>query len=622
MNNEKLTGQILIKHGLITEAQLLECLKEQESLQNHGTVKLLGHIISAKKYATLMEIEKCLIQAGNIKRPGTHPDTFYSAFRSKVVEKIGKDKYVFAVNKKEETKDTHVINTLHKLDILHYSDSHKMLCETLRECRAQGIITDYDHNKLTILEGETYLQTNGNSTKVRPVYYPEQNTDDIQLLMPYDRFLELSICTSANMTEQADDSGTVRTLKEIVRKALLFNASDIHIIPKSDHYRVFFRIDGRFVEIPEFLMNTEQGCQFAKMTRIDASEHTKGEFNSDETKKAQLGKIEYPDLGVGLRLEFVPDGRTLEHVDITARIISKGSLQITADISTNLKKLDYLQDNITSFKSVLNRKNGLLIINGVVNSGKSTFVWNILPALAKDRKIGTIEDPIECILDNYNNIIQHQIYEPANAELRMGFKEYIKSFKRGDYDVIFIGEWRKSDGLTEAITEQANAGQLIFTTLHIKSAFEIYSSIEEMFQMPRTVSARMILLSLNQLLVPRLCEKCKVKAPISFTQDDVRYLNILSQQEKKQLLSFSISGYDRKPEGCPACYGTGYKGRTVIYEYFIPTQEFITEVIKNNLSPNEIKELAIMHGIGKTKLSVVMERLKAGVIEKSRVEEI
>ncbi len=546
---------------------------------------------------------------------------FYRLFVRKVIDRVGRDKYVFAVGKKEDTRDSHIINTLNSLGILTYRESFELLREALRELGSNGVIIDYDPNAVAVIDGYVYLRTDDDKRiKVKPIFYPLQETGEIQILLSYDHCQNLSLESSIQKTEERGDI-ICFTFKDVVKQALLFHASDIHILPKTDYYRVFFRMDGRFLEIPEFLMNVEQGKAFSRMIRIEASDHTKGNFNIDETKVSQLGKIEYVDLGVGLRLEFVPDGRTLEHVDITARIISKGALHISEDMGGNLRKCGFAEDDIISFGSVTRRKTGLFVVSGIVNSGKSTTIWNILPALDRTKKIGTVEDPVECVLDRHN-IIQHQIYEPEKENLKMGFEQFIKSFKRGDYDVVFIGEWRKSKGLTEAIIEQANAGQLIFTTLHIKSSFEIYSAINEMFHIPKNVSARMVHMSLNQLLLPKLCSHCRVKAEIDFTQDDVRYLNILSKMEKEKLLSFSCIGYRRNEEGCSYCYHTGYKGRTVIYDYFIPTQEFISEVIKNDLSPNDIKNLALMYGIGKTKLAVFLERIREGVIEKSCVEEI
>ncbi|HXW69727.1 MAG TPA: ATPase, T2SS/T4P/T4SS family [Dissulfurispiraceae bacterium] len=546
---------------------------------------------------------------------------FYRLFVRKAIDKVGRDKYVFAVGKKEDTKDSHIINTLNSLGILTYRESFEILKEALRETGREGVITDYDPNDVTVIDGDVYLcSDDGSRIKVKPIFYPLNDTDQIQILLSYDHCQNLSLESSIQKTEERGDI-LCFTFKDVVRQSLLLNASDIHILPKTDHYRVFFRIDGRFLEIPEFLMNAEQGKAFSRMIRIEASDHTKGHFNIDETKVSQLGKIEYADLGVGLRLEFVPDGRTLEHVDITARIISKGALHISENMGCNLRKCGFAEDDVIFFESATRRKTGLFVVSGIVNSGKSTTIWNILPALDRTKKIGTVEDPVECVLDRHN-IIQHQIYEPEKENLKMGFEQFIKSFKRGDYDVVFIGEWRKSRGLTEAIVEQANAGQLIFTSLHIKSSFEIYSAINEMFHIPNNISARLVLMSLNQLLLPKLCRHCKIETEIVFLQDDVRYLNTQTKIEKEKLLSFSARGYRRNEEGCSYCYHTGYVGRTVIYDYFIPTQEFISEVIKNDLSPNDIKNLAVTCGIGKTKLSVFLDRVREGVIEKSCVEEI
>src|SRR5208283_2082520 len=316
---------------------------------------------------------------------------FYRLFVRKVIDRVGRDKYVFAVGKKEDTKDFHIINTLNSLGILTFRETFEILKESLRELGGDSVIIDYDPSDITVIDGDVYLcLDDGSRLKVKPIFYPQHEEDEIQILLSYDHWQNLSLESSIQKTEERGDL-ICFTFKDVVKQALLFNASDIHILPKTDHYRVFFRIDGRFLEIPEFLMNVEQGKAFSRMIRIEASDHTKGNFNIDETKVSQLGKIEYVDLGVGLRLEFVPDGRTLEHVDITARIISKGALHISEDMGGNLRKCGFAEDDIISFQSVTRRKTGLFVVSGIVNSGKSTTIWNILPALDRTKKIGTVE---------------------------------------------------------------------------------------------------------------------------------------------------------------------------------------------------------------------------------------
>lgn len=633
-------GELLVRDRLLTQEQLDECVSEQLCLKQDGTQRQLGQIIVSHHYASMEDVERLVLEQRKDRHiVDNRKNGFYQLFIDKVIwalgkkcvteqscddesmiRSLGKKRYVSIVCKKEEMKDTSIIRTMNSLGDLTYQESYELLKEVVTELGCKGIIINYDPNAIMVISGEVYYQDGTNCIKVTPVFYPE-DTNNIQILMNYNQWINFSF---ERLGQKKDDKGDIVSFsfQEIVSKALMLNASDIHILPKPDHYRVFFRIDTMLIEMPEYLMNIEQGLEFSKMVRMEARHYTKGEFEPDETKVSQLGKIEYEkELGVGVRLEFVPDGRTHIHTDITARIISMQGQELSENIESNLKKLAFFDEDIPALKAAAQRKNGLFIISGVTNSGKSTTLWNILPAIDRTKKIGTVEDPIECVF-NRHNIVQHQICEvPDNEKLSMGFQKYIKSFKRGDYDVVFIGEWRKSDGLKDAIVEQVNAGQLIFTTVHISNPFEIYNALQEMFDVPLHVSTRMVLMSLNQILLPKLCDKCRKQVDIRFSDSEVQYLNFLTKEEKKTLVDFRGSGYKRNEKGCPNCR-EGIKGRTVIYEYFTPTQELIDDIVKNNLSPNSIKKQTSQDGTGRTKLSVFLERLKEGSIEQSSLKTI
>jgi type II secretory ATPase GspE/PulE/Tfp pilus assembly ATPase PilB-like protein len=639
-----LVGELLVRNGIISEQNLQSALERQNELQGLGRHKLLGEIIVECGYVTAADIEKVIAAQKNGKPVKERRENgFYRHFVQKVIVAIGKkvagkngnskerkfDKnkilelgrkeFHAAVHKKEEIKHPHIIHTLHSLGVLTYQETKEIIKEVIKELDYEGIIVDYDPKSITVKDGEVYYLNDTSYIRVLPVYYPEP-VSDIQLLMGYDECTNISVECLIDLPREKSDLVSF-TFKDVVKKALLLKASDIHILPKTEYYRVFFRIDGRFLEMTEFLMNVEQGREFSALIRQEANLNTKGGFNPDESKVSQPAKIEYEDLGVGLRLEFVPDGWTLEHTDTTARLISKVGDKISTNLTSNLKRWGFSDEDIPAFKSMTRMKTGLIVVSGVVGSGKSTTIWEILTTFERTKKVGTVEDPIEYVFDNHN-IVQHQIYEPENKDLTMGFEQYIKSFKRGDYDVIFIGEWRKSAGLTNAMLEQANAGQLIFTTLHIQSSFEIYSAINEMFNVPIHVSARMIRMSLNQLLLPKLCKECKIETEIDFGQDDVRYLNSLSKAEKEKLISFKAMGYRKNESGCNKCHYTGVDGRVVIYDYFVPSQELISDIIKEKPSPNDIKSRVLLDQIGKAKLSAFLERIKEGVIDKSCLYEI
>src|SRR5208337_4661562 len=142
---------------------------------------------------------------------------FYRLFVRKAIDRVGRDKYVFAVGKKEDTKDSHIINTLNSLDILTYRESFELLKEALRETGSEGVITDYDPNDVTVIDGDVYLCAyDGKRMKVKPTFYPLQDTDEIQILLSYDHCQNLSLESSIQKTEEKGDI-ICFTFKDVVK---------------------------------------------------------------------------------------------------------------------------------------------------------------------------------------------------------------------------------------------------------------------------------------------------------------------------------------------------------------------------------------------------------------------
>jgi type II secretory ATPase GspE/PulE/Tfp pilus assembly ATPase PilB-like protein len=613
-------GDVFVGKGILTNEQRCNCLAEQVRLRESGTPRLFGQIAVDLGYLSLEVVEKVVEEISHTRKPTqSRNGRFYSRFREEVIGLIGAEQYANAAMKKEALGDDHLINTLHVLDLLSYQDTFKLLKKIVAELGRDNVRVEYKQEDILIIDGEVYLRTDGNSNiKVSPEYFPKDTTD-IQLLLQYDEYERLR--TKVSVKSHAHTTITQsHTFKEIVQKAVLARASDIHIQPSPDHYRVFFRIDGMLVEDPLLVMNSDQGVDLTHQIMIEANEYTRGSFRPEETKTAQAAKLVYDSLGVSLRLQFVPDGYTLKHLDTTARIITNKSTNISDNLRSNLRSLGFLEEDIPLLEGIMHRRNGLVVFSGVVGSGKSTSIWNVLPAFPQTMRIGTIEDPIEKIM-NMKNIVQHQLYEPEKDDLVMGYEDFIKAFKRGDYDIIFIGEWRQSKGLTQAMIEQANAGQLIFTTLHINRSFEVYSALNEMFGVSKNTSARLILLSVNQCLLQKLCPKCKEPQEISFTEEEIHYLTTLSDIEKEKLLIFHEQGYKKSEGGCEECRYTGYKERTVVYDFFVPPQDFINKGVES-LNPADIRTTILDQGLGRTKMSVFFERLKEGIIGKEGIYKI
>ncbi len=611
-------GDVLVSNGKLSEKQRKGCIAEQERLRELKICKRFGEVAVDLGFVSAYDVEQALSELLGTNAVKKHAVSFYQHFKDRVIVEVGEGPYESAAIKKDFLGDEHIIKTMKLLGIMSYQDTFRVLREIVLDLKMESkIVVDYNEDSISVHDGQVYLRTHDQSTvKVVPVYYP-QSTTDLQILLPYDEYDLFS--KKAVIKKDTEKEDNTITFIEVVQKAVMAGASDIHIKPGAEHYWIFFRIDGLLIEQSDLVMTAEQGEDLTQRIKIEAADFTKGDFSPDETKVAQAAKIDYPKMGVSVRLQFVPDGYTLRHLEVTARIITEGK-EISNNVTHNLRDLGFMEEDIHLIESVIHRRSGLIILSGITNSGKSTTIWAILPTLESTKLIATVEDPIERVI-NRRNIIQHQIFEPEDKSLTMGYEQYIKAFKRSDYDVVFIGEWRQSQGLTESIIEQANAGQLLYTTLHIRSSFELYSALHEMFGVEKSASSRLVLLSLNQHLLQKLCSKCKKETEVFFTENDIKYLTSLSDDDKYALLNYRAKGYERKEEGCRHCHYTGYQGRVVVYDYFLPSNELITQGIAHD-TPSDIKKKVLKLGLGRNKLSVFLERLREGVVEKKWVEVI
>jgi len=434
-------------------------------------------------------------------------------------------------------------------------------------------------------------------------------------------------------SEEDYDRKIFNLYKNIFISAVDSNTSDIHIVPKTNKYLVFFRIDGIFYERKEFQMLEREGDGLITFLLRSAGKKTKGKFNPDNRMSAQDAKIVIDDIpeitkklgyDLDIRLVFVPDGVTFKNMNVTIRLLYKRMLNYeNHEIIKEILNLGYENEDANMLANIMQRRNGIIVISGITNSGKTTLATTLLN-LVNQRKIGTIEDPIEFVLTK-NNISQHQIFVTEDEKVTMDFEDYVKAFKRGDYDVVFIGEWRKHKGLTEAIIEQAYAGQLILTTLHIPTSFHLFESLEKLFNISPDYILPVLLLSFNQCLIPKLCPECKIKlsrekydALIKSIIKDFNSVSYLGHEDIQKFLSvlenFQVGEkLFERGSGCQYCNGIGYKGRTVIYDYFLPSYEISMLFSKENkIHPyNLIKSLPFK----KIKMQTFLDKAQKGDID-------
>lgn len=559
--------------------------------------------------------------------PGRELMHFYTF----IEERIGSDVLAEAKEKRNSLGGgANILATLDDLGVLKFKESAK-LCfiafekniVNLREGRLSDLI---------IKKGVPYL----GDEQVKPCFMPHVDEKQTQIILPYNDYIEYKrIKNEKNKPlEKIEPSGVHRlktsgsnfTILDLVSQAKKQGASDIHITFSfsKEQYNILFVIDGISMVQAKYLMNKEQGKRFLVEIKTEAAAYSKGGFNPEISYKAQDATIKFPSLNIDVRVVFIPDGMLINE-SVTMRLLEKKAIERGA--FDFVKEMGYSKKFEENIMRVKEQRNGIFIASGVTGSGKSTLTSRLISTIPITERIYTVEDPIEYIIDG-PNVTQHQIYNPplnpdgTVSDKKMGWKEYITALKRAAPDVVSIGEFRNDPELSKMIVEMSEAGQLVFTTVHIKSAFGIYQALEEVFGIQFEVSAQILLFSTNQVLVRELCPDCKVQ--------DIDYLNrerlqdLQDNQEiryayDKNLLTFLSNSEDYSNTyikgddcDCRTCGGTGYKGRIPVAEYFKPSQKFIEFLLEEKPKPHAIENWVCQRGIGENKLDRYVQLIKEG----------
>ncbi len=368
----------------------------------------------------------------------------------------------------------------------------------------------------------------------------------------------------SEIAEMAEGSPVINMTNVILLQSIRDGASDIHIEPQAGKMRVRARIDGLLYE----LMSQKMDFHPAVISRLKVM----GNLDIAERRMPQDGRIQVNVDGriVDLRFSSMPG---VHGEKVVLRILDKSQAIL------DLNELGFDDEVLNSFKSILKKSHGLVLVCGPTGSGKTTTLYSALTMLnIPERNIVTIEDPVEYQL---NNINQNQV----NASIGLDFAKFLRHALRQDPDIIMVGEIR--DRETADIAVQASlTGHLVLSTLHTNDSPSSITRLLEMGVEPFLLSSS-LLACLAQRLVRTICPECRTDyyPPKSVLKE-------LEVDEKKQL---RLS----KGNGCSACYDSGFKGRTSIYELMVidrGLQSLVLEnptvdVIKRHNMENNIKGL-------------------------------
>lgn len=356
-----------------------------------------------------------------------------------------------------------------------------------------------------------------------------------------------------------EDAGPiVKFVQNLIADAVRFRSSDIHLEPLETRYRIRLRVDGVLQEIE----NPPKRLQAAITSRLKIQ----AGISIAEKRIPQDGRIQTTVDGkqIDLRVSTVP---TNFGESIVMRILDKESLNI------GLPQLGFFSDDQATFERLINLPDGIFLVTGPTGSGKSTTLYSALNTINKsDRKIITVEDPVEYQLKGINQV-------QVQREVGMTFAAALRSMLRQAPNIIMVGEIR--DAETAAIAVNASlTGHMVFSTLHTNDAPSAVSRLIDIGLKPYLVSAS-LRGTLAQRLLRRICDECK-EAYVP----EPRELNLLGIQQDQAAEAVFMKG-----RGCPKCRGTGYKGRLGIFEVLVIDEE-IEQMIYENCTLVDLRNKA------------------------------
>ena len=364
---------------------------------------------------------------------------------------------------------------------------------------------------------------------------------------------------TADLLDDTSDAPIIKLVNHILSQSIKARASDIHIEPYQDSFKVRYRIDGILYD----LLTPPKWIQPALISRIKVM----AKLNIAEKRLPQDGRL---DIKIGaqdidVRVSTIP---TSFGERVVLRLLNKTSAVF------DLPEIGLSPDRLALLKELVHSPNGIILNTGPTGSGKTTTLYAILTTINKpDINIITIEDPVEYQLKGISQI-------QVNPKIDLTFARGLRSIVRQDPDVILIGEIRDKETADIAV-QSALTGHLVFSTLHTNDSASAITRLVDIGVEPFLISSSLIAV-IAQRLLRTLCNDCKE----AYQPDDLAFKSIGMDPERYK---------DRRvyrARGCENCFHTGHKGRNAIFEIMVLNEELRSLILKSHDS-NVIKKRAL-----------------------------
>ena len=500
----KKIGEILVESGLITQAQLDEALVESKEKGQR-----LGTTLVKKGYATEMDIAQTLSFQLNI--PYVEIETSIDLEALKLVPESICKKYL-------------VIPLYRDGKLLHIAMADPLNLNAIDDLRFS---TGLDVKPLVATTADV-------ATAINRYHHLNEPIDELVQNFRRDQYVEVvhepDYEDLSTFIQKSTTPPIIKMVDSIIIQAVDLRASDIHLEPQETFVRLRFRIDGimrEMMQLPKWVKGPVVS-RIKLMGRMDIAERR---ISQDGRIRVRLGKK-----SLDLRVSTLP---TQYGETVVMRVLDpKGS-------TLNFEKVGFLREDSIRVQEMISRPQGVVIVTGPTGSGKTSTLYSMVTRVKSDRiNIITIEDPIEYELKDVNQVA-------VNEKTGLTFAYTLRSVLRQDPDVILVGEMRDQE--TAIIAHQASlTGHLVFSTLHTNDAVSSVTRLKNM-GVPVYIIASALNGIIAQRLVRKICEHCRTSY-----RPAAEELDLLSAQPP--------GGRLYKGAGCARCGGSGYHGRTGIFE--------------------------------------------------------
>ena len=468
-----------------------------------------------------------------------------------------------SIYKNEEIQDNELLPLLEeKLDINFIfshqifplrADNERSILYAVTDDPFQHSVFDYVMDK-TGLKIVPVLAPEGTVKELIRGYRGEQGRDFVSLEGEQD---------TAKLKEMAFEAPVVQFLNHLLSRAVELRASDIHIESSENRYRVRLRIDGILHEKDVL----EEQFYLAAVSRVKLL----AGLDIAEKRLPQDGKFSTRIAShlLDIRVSTIP---TVSGEGVVLRLLYREKL------SFDLENLGMEADHRRMITDVIRRPHGMLLVTGPTGSGKTTTLYSMLTRLnSEERKIITTEDPVEYQLQGINQI-------QVKSEIGLTFAGALRSILRHDPDVIMVGEIRDKE-TAEISIQSALTGHFVLSTLHTNDAASSLFRLMEMDIEGYLINAAVTGL-IAQRIARRNCPFCsRPDAPPEYLLQEYGVFEIM-----KRFAELIPGGPAyMKGAGCPQCAGTGYRGRTALFELFDYTDD-LREVFLKTMSLEALRQ--------------------------------